>query len=109
MPTPAEATALVYLGTIISAGAFLLWYGALPRLGADRAGLFAGVLPVGAIVTTVLLGLGAPTATELGGVALVIAGLVVGLAPGRSAPGRRHLPGSGRRDVLVDSEQVVGS
>jgi drug/metabolite transporter (DMT)-like permease len=86
MPTPAEATALVYLGTIISAGAFLLWYGALPRLGADRAGLFAGLLPVGAIVTTVLLGLGAPTATELGGVALVIAGLVVGLAPGRLRP-----------------------
>ena len=86
MPTPAEATALVYLGTIISAGAFLLWYGALPRLGADRAGLFAGVLPVGAIATTVLLGLGAPTATELGGVALVIAGLVVGLAPGRPRP-----------------------
>jgi drug/metabolite transporter (DMT)-like permease len=86
MPTPAEATALVYLGTIISAGAFLLWYGALPRLGADRAGLFAGVLPVGAIATTVLLGLGAPTVTELGGVALVIAGLVVGLAPGRLRP-----------------------
>ena len=86
MPTPAEAAALVYLGTIISAGALLLWYGALPRLGADRAGLFAGVLPVGAIVTTVLLGLGAPTATELGGVALVIAGLVVGLAPGRLRP-----------------------
>ena len=83
MPTPAEATALVYLGTIISAGAFLLWYGALPRLGADRAGLFAGVLPVGAIATTVVLGLGAPTATGLGGVAVVIAGLVVGLAPGR--------------------------
>jgi drug/metabolite transporter (DMT)-like permease len=86
MPTPAEATALVYLGTIISAGAFLLWYGALPRLGADRAGLFAGVVPIGAIVTTVLLGLGAPTATELGGVTLVIAGLVVGLAPGRLRP-----------------------
>ena len=86
MPTPAEATALVYLGTIISAGAFLLWYGALPRLGADRAGLFAGVLPVGAIATTVLLGLGTPTATELSGVALVIAGLVVGLAPGRLRP-----------------------
>jgi drug/metabolite transporter (DMT)-like permease len=93
MPTPAEAAALVYLGTIISAGAFLLWYGALPRLGADRAGLFAGVLPIGAIATTVLLGLGGPTATELGGVALVVAGLVVGLAPGRLR--RRPVP-SGR-------------
>jgi drug/metabolite transporter (DMT)-like permease len=97
MPTAAEATALLYLGTIISAGAFLLWYGALPRLGADRAGLFAGMVPIGAIVTTVLLGLGAPTATELGGVTLVIAGLVVGLAPGRlrlrPAPAPQVRPG----------------
>jgi drug/metabolite transporter (DMT)-like permease len=83
MPTAAEAAALLYLATVVSAGAFLLWYDALPRLGADRAGLFAGLVPVGAIVTAVLLGLGAPTATELGGVALVIAGLLVGLTSGR--------------------------
>jgi drug/metabolite transporter (DMT)-like permease len=84
MPTAAEAAALLYLATVVSAGAFLLWYDALPRLGADRAGLFAGLVPVGAIATTVLLGLGAPTATELGGATLVIAGLLVGLTPGRS-------------------------
>jgi drug/metabolite transporter (DMT)-like permease len=83
-PTAAEAAALLYLGTTVSAGAFILWYGALPRLGADRAGLFAGMLPVGAIVTTAALGLGAPTATELGGAAVVIAGLAMGLAPGRA-------------------------
>jgi drug/metabolite transporter (DMT)-like permease len=84
MPTAAEAIALAYLGTVVSAGAFLLWYDALPRLGTDRAGLFAGVVPVGAIATTVLLGLGSPTATELGGAALVIAGLLVGLTSGPS-------------------------
>jgi drug/metabolite transporter (DMT)-like permease len=90
MPTPAEATALLYLAVVVSAGAFLLWYDALPRLGADRAGLFAGLVPVGAIVTTVLLGLGTPTASELGGTALVIAGLLLGLSPGRSrAPATR--------------------
>jgi drug/metabolite transporter (DMT)-like permease len=87
MPTAAEAAALLYLAVVVSAGAFLLWYDALPRLGADRAGLFAGLVPVGAIATTVLLGLGAPTATELGGAALVIAGLLVGLTRGR--PGAR--------------------
>jgi drug/metabolite transporter (DMT)-like permease len=87
VPTAAEAAALLYLATVVSAGAFILWYDALPRLGADRAGLFAGLVPVGAIATTVLLGLGAPTATELGGAALVIAGLLVGLTPGR--PGAR--------------------
>jgi drug/metabolite transporter (DMT)-like permease len=83
MPTAAEAAALLYLATVVSAGAFLLWYDALPRLGADRAGLFAGLVPVGAIATTVLLGLGTPTATELGGAALVIAGLLVGMTSSR--------------------------
>jgi drug/metabolite transporter (DMT)-like permease len=83
-PGAAEAAALVYLSTVVSAGAFFLWYDALPRLGADRAGLFAGVLPLGAIVTSVLLGLGAPTAAELGGAAVVVAGLAIGLAPRRA-------------------------
>jgi drug/metabolite transporter (DMT)-like permease len=92
MPSLAEAAALGYLGTAVSAGAFFLWYDALPRLGADRAGLFAGVIPVGAIVTTVLLGLGAPTATELGGAAVVITGLILGLAPHRGTPATPRRP-----------------
>jgi drug/metabolite transporter (DMT)-like permease len=86
MPTAAEAAALAYLGVVVSAGAFLLWYDALPRLGADRAGLFAGMVPVGAIVTTVLLGLGTPTASELLGAAVVVAGLAMGLTSGRPRP-----------------------
>jgi drug/metabolite transporter (DMT)-like permease len=85
-PTAAEAAGLLYLGTVVSAGAFFLWYDALPRLGADRAGLFAGLVPVGAIVTTVVLGLGTPTATDLAGAALVVTGLTVGLVPGRRRP-----------------------
>jgi drug/metabolite transporter (DMT)-like permease len=89
IPSLAEAAALGYLGTVVSAGAFFLWYDALPRLGADRAGLFAGVIPVGAIVTTVLLGLGNPTATELLGAAVVVTGLILGLAPAGPGP----LPG----------------
>ena len=87
-PSAAEAAALVYLGIVVSAGAFLLWYDALPRLGADRAGLFAGLVPVGAIATTLLLGLGAPSAAELAGAAVVIAGLAAGLAPARPRPAR---------------------
>jgi drug/metabolite transporter (DMT)-like permease len=91
-PSAAEAAGLLYLSTVVSAGAFFLWYDALPRLGADRAGLFAGVLPLGAIVTSIVLGLGAPTAAEVGGAAVVIAGLAVGLAPRRS---RRVTPPKG--------------
>jgi drug/metabolite transporter (DMT)-like permease len=46
MPSTAEAIGLVYLGTVVSAGAFFLWYDALPQLGTDRARLLAGVLSV---------------------------------------------------------------
>jgi drug/metabolite transporter (DMT)-like permease len=113
MPTVAEAIALVYLGTVVSAGAFFLWYDALPRLGTDRAGLFAGVVPVGAIATTVLLGLGTPTATELAGAALVVAGLAFGLTSGRSrvasASYAHELPATGaaRREATLWGRQTL--
>src|SRR5215470_5624696 len=93
MPTTAEAAGLAYLAVVVSAGAFALWYTALPRLGADRAGLLAGVVPIGAIATTVTLGLGHPTAADLAGAALVTAELLLGLAPrGRPTPHARTLP-----------------
>ena len=48
-----EAAGLAYLAVVVSAGAFVLWYAALPRPGAGRAGPLAGIVPIGAIVTTV--------------------------------------------------------
>jgi drug/metabolite transporter (DMT)-like permease len=95
VPTTAEAAGLAYLAVVVSAGAFVLWYTALPRLGADRAGLLAGIVPIGAIATTVTLGLGHPTGADLAGAALVTAGLLLGLAPGgRRTPHARALPGT---------------
>ena len=78
-PTLGELGGLVYLAVLVSGVAFLLWYRALPMLGADRAGLFAGIIPVGTIITSLVLGFGLPAPGELAGVALVIAGLLVGL------------------------------
>jgi drug/metabolite transporter (DMT)-like permease len=43
--TAGEAAGLVYLATVVTTIAFFLWYDALGRLGADLAGLFAGVIP----------------------------------------------------------------
>jgi drug/metabolite transporter (DMT)-like permease len=86
LPTTAEAAGLAYLAVVVSAGAFVLWYTALPRLGADRAGLLAGLVPTGAIATTVTLGLGHPTSADLAGAALVTAGLLLGLSPARRRP-----------------------
>jgi drug/metabolite transporter (DMT)-like permease len=106
-PTPSEAAGLLYLSTVVSVGAFFLWYDALPRLGPDRAGLFAGVVPLGAIVTSVVLGLGAPTPTELGGAAVVVAGLTIGLSR-RRAPGPGPRPGPGPTPVLADPATTSG-
>jgi drug/metabolite transporter (DMT)-like permease len=80
MPTLTEALGLGYLAVIVTTVAFFLWYSALPRLGADRAGLFTGVIPVGAIVTTAALGLGVPSLADVAAAAIVIAGIVLGLS-----------------------------
>jgi drug/metabolite transporter (DMT)-like permease len=84
-PTTSEALGLAYLSLVITTVAFFLWYTALPRLGPARAGLFAGLIPVGAIVTTVVLGLGTPSPADLAGAALVIIGILIGL----TGPARR--------------------
>jgi drug/metabolite transporter (DMT)-like permease len=77
-PTVHETLAYAYLVIVVTVGAFLMWYFALPRLGPDRVGLFAGALPVGAVVTTALLGYGAPSMAEVLGTGLVVAGILVG-------------------------------
>ena len=63
-PTPCDAVradllAAAHLAVVVTALAFVLWYGAVARLGAARAGLFTGVVPVTAAVV-VLLGGPAP-------------------------------------------------
>ncbi|MEU1877366.1 DMT family transporter [Streptosporangium sp. NPDC020072] len=81
MPTPSEAGALAYLAVVVTAFAFFCWYDALPRLGAERAGLFSGFLPLGTIVAAVVLGTGHPGWPEFAGAALVVVGLLIGLQP----------------------------
>jgi drug/metabolite transporter (DMT)-like permease len=79
VPTAGELAGFGYLVVIVTVGAFLLWYDALGRIGADRAGLFAGLIPVSAAVTTMVLGLGTPSAAELTGALLVGCGVAAGL------------------------------
>jgi drug/metabolite transporter (DMT)-like permease len=83
-PTAAEALALGYLAVVITVFAFLCWYTSLPRLGADKAGLFSGFLPVGAVLSTVVLGTGHPRLADLVGACVVMGGLAIGLRPARS-------------------------
>jgi drug/metabolite transporter (DMT)-like permease len=80
MPSLPETLGLGYQSVVVTTVAFFLWYDALPRLGPGTAGLFAGLIPIGAIATGVVLGLGAPSLPDLIGAALVIAGIVIGLS-----------------------------
>jgi drug/metabolite transporter (DMT)-like permease len=79
LPIPSQVAAFGYLGAIVTAAAFFLWYDALRHLGADRAGLFAGLVPVGALLTTVALGIGHAGPADVTGALLVTAGVVIGL------------------------------
>ncbi|MFF3438107.1 DMT family transporter [Streptosporangium sp. NPDC002721] len=97
VPTVPEAAGLGYQALVVTALAFFLWYDALPRLGPGRAGLFAGLIPVGAIVTGAALGLGTPSVPDLAGAALVVTGIVVGLSTsGSPAAGARRPAGAER-------------
>ncbi len=85
---PEDWLAVGYLA-VITAVAFVLWYSAVGRLGAGRAGLLGGVAPVAAAATGVLLGGPAPRALVWVGVAVLLAGLTLGLRAGSSTrPGK---------------------
>jgi drug/metabolite transporter (DMT)-like permease len=71
--------AIAYLAVAVTAAAFVLWYSSVGRLGASRAGLLTGVAPVAAAATGVLLGGPAPRPLVWVGMAVVAAGLALGL------------------------------
>ena len=76
--------AIGYLAVAVTAVAFVLWYSCVGLLGASRAGLLTGVVPAAAAVTGVLLGGPAPRPLVWAGMAVVGAGLAVGLRAGAS-------------------------
>ncbi|MGY0235457.1 EamA family transporter [Longispora urticae] len=88
VPTWPETGALLYLAVVLTALAFVLWYGGLARLGVEKAGMFAGLLPVAALAATAVLDGTVPSAGAMAGTVLVAAGLAFGLsapATGRAA------------------------
>jgi drug/metabolite transporter (DMT)-like permease len=79
LPTQSEAAAFGYLALVVTAFAFVLWYSGVRRLGVERAGLFAGLVPVAALVTSGAVGAGALTLPRLAGAVAVGAGVVLGM------------------------------
>src|ERR1700730_16925135 len=75
--------AVGYLAVAVTAAAFVLWYSSVRRLGASRAGLLAGIAPVAAAATGVLLGGPAPRPLVWAGIAVVAAGVAFGFREGK--------------------------
>jgi drug/metabolite transporter (DMT)-like permease len=71
--------AVGYLAVAVTAAAFVMWYSSVRQLGASRAGLLTGVAPVAAAAAGVLLGAPAPRPLVWAGLAVVAAGLTLGL------------------------------
>ncbi|MCZ2807146.1 DMT family transporter [Modestobacter sp. VKM Ac-2983] len=77
--TGGELAAVGYLAVGTTAVAFVLWYSAVGRLGTARAGLLTGVAPVAAAGAGVAMGGAVPGPLVWLGIAVVGAGLTVGL------------------------------
>jgi drug/metabolite transporter (DMT)-like permease len=93
-PTPVEFTALAFLALGVTTVVFLLWYGAIERLGASRTGLFNGLVPFASLLALLVTGTGSAAVNQIAGAALVLAGVVVGLLAEKrdSDPSARTVP-----------------
>lgn len=101
-PTASEAATLAFLAVCTTAIAFLLWYGGVVRLGADRAGLFAGVMPIAGMVVGVVAGTSAWTPVGLLGSLLCGAGIALGLRR-PDVPARRPEPAGAAADPVPET------
>jgi len=98
---PDDLLAAVHLAVVVTALAFVLWYSAVGRLGAGRAGLFSGVVPVTAAGGGVLLGGPVPAPTVWLGILVVAAGLGIGFGAARRVRSPARTPPSPCASVAV--------
>nr|WSX72632.1 DMT family transporter [Streptomyces sp. NBC_00899]WSX81299.1 DMT family transporter [Streptomyces sp. NBC_00899] len=92
VPDGAEAAALGWQAVVATVIGFVCWYAGMQRLGAERATLFSGLIPVSAALTAPLVALGTFGAAQLTGSALVAAGVAVGASRRPARTGRQPEP-----------------
>ncbi|MGC9542253.1 EamA family transporter [Streptomyces sp. UG1] len=86
-PDATETAALLWQAVIVTVIGFVCWYMGMQRLGAERATLFSGLIPVAAACTAPLVGTGSYGIPQAVGSALVGAGVVLGCRA-RQSPAR---------------------
>lgn len=105
VPGTGEVLAVAYLAVASTAVAFVLWYRAVARLGPERTGLFAGLMPVSAALVGAAVTAAPLHAGTLLGTVLVGAGIGVGLRLGLGR-NRRVSPGPAREAHESDAARV---
>ncbi|WP_333777601.1 DMT family transporter [Streptomyces sp. IBSBF 3136] len=95
LPGAAEGAALLWQAVVVTVVGFVCWYRGMQRLGAERATLFSGLIPVAAACTAPLVGTGSYGPAQAVGSVLVGTGVALGsgalntLGAHRRAPNRR--------------------
>jgi drug/metabolite transporter (DMT)-like permease len=80
LPSAEESAAIAYLAVAVTAVAFVAWYSGVQRLGVERAGLFAGLIPVSTLFCAAAIGTGSLGLVEALGVLVVGAGVSFGVS-----------------------------
>src|SRR5207302_593206 len=74
LPTGTQALAILVLGVLVTAVAFLCWYTCVAAIGAERAAVMVGLMPVAGLAVSVLLGAQQLTVFAAVGATLVAVG-----------------------------------
>ncbi len=104
VPTGGEAAALLWQAAVVTVIGFVCWYSGMQRIGAERATLFSGLIPVSAALTAPLVGAG--TYGPAQGVGSLLVG--AGVAYGSGVFGRRGAAGA-RLPVGAPAPRRAGS
>nr|BFD86094.1 DMT family transporter [Streptomyces sp. Xyl84] len=91
-PDAGEAAALLWQAAVVTVVGFVCWYMGMQRIGAERATLFSGLIPVAAACSAPLVGTGSYGAAQAVGSALVGTGVAVGSGALRRARRRSAAP-----------------
>ena len=86
--------ALLYLAVAVTAVVFVAWFSAVARLGAERTGLFNGLVPIASLIAVAVIGTGTGTGTgvQLAGALSVLAGVTLGLTQRAGPPADTRRP-----------------
>lgn len=112
-PDTTEAAALLWQAAVVTVVGFVCWYMAMQRIGAERATLFSGLIPVAAACTAPLVKTGSYGAAQAVGSALVGAGVALGSGAlayrrARSAAAVEDDAGDQRRIVVHRAVPAAG-